>query len=83
MADTSRLKTELDTYCRERDRLVAESEGKYALIHGNEVIGVWDSYEDTLKEGYKQFCLKPFLVKRIEAIEQVHFFTRDLPLCQS
>jgi hypothetical protein len=81
MADTTRLKTEIETYCREKERLVAESAGKYVLIHGKGVIGTWDSYEDALKEGYKQFGLKPFLVKQIEAIEQVHFFTREL--CQS
>jgi hypothetical protein len=51
------------------------------LVHGNDVVGVWDSYEDALKEGYRQFGLQPFLVKRIEAIEQVHFFTRDLAPC--
>ncbi len=83
MAETDRLKAEIDTYCREKDRLVAESEGKFALVHGQEVVGVWDTYEDALKEGYGHFGLEPFLVKHIEAIEQIHFFTRDLTLCQS
>jgi hypothetical protein len=83
MADTDRLKTEIETYSREKDRLVSESEGKFALVHGQDVAGVWDTYEDALKEGYQQFKLEPFLVKHIEAMEQVHFFSRDLALCQS
>ena len=83
MTMTDTLKTEIETYLREKDRLVAESAGKYVLIHGTYVIGVWDTYEDALKEGYERFLLKPFLVKHIEAIEKVHFFTRDLSLCQS
>ena len=48
MADTDRLKTEISTYCRHKDRLVAESEGKFALVHGQDVVGVWDTYEDAL-----------------------------------
>jgi hypothetical protein len=83
MAETDRLKTEIETYNREKDRLVAESAGKFALVHGNDVVGVWDTYEDALKEGYERFLLEPFLVKQIRGIEQVQFFTRDLILCQS
>jgi hypothetical protein len=83
MADTDRLKTEIDTYCREKERLVGESAGKYVLIHAQNVVGTWDSYEDALKEGYRQFGLEPFLIKHIEAIDRVHFFTRDIALCQS
>ena len=77
------LQIELATYEREKPRLVGESEGKFALIHGDCVAGVWDTYEDALRAGYGQFKLEPFLVKQIQAIERVHFFTRDLVTCQS
>ena len=83
MSDTERLKTELETYEREKAKLVAESEGKYALIHGNEVAGVWDTYLDALKAGYEKYSLNPFLVKQIESVDRVYFFTRDIVQYQS
>ena len=43
--------------------MVSEGEGKFALIQGDTVAGIWDTYEDAIKEGYQQFGLtKPFLV---------------------
>ena len=72
------LEQELKIYKRERKRLLSESEGKFALIKGREVIGVYASQEDALAEGYKRFGNEEFLVKEITEIEQVNFFTRPL-----
>jgi len=83
MADTQLFTKELATYEREKSRLVAESEGKFALIRGDVVVSVWDTYEDALQAGYTQFGLEPFLVKQIQGIDQIHFFTRDLTGCPS
>jgi hypothetical protein len=71
------LQTELKTYLEHRERLL-EQEGKFVVIHGSEVAGVWDTYEDALKDGYQRFGLEPFLVKQIEGTEPVQFFTRDV-----
>ena len=83
MLAKERLKTEFETYEREKQRLVAESEGKFVVIQGNHVAGVWDTYADALNAGYGNFGLTPFLVKQIEGIERVHSFTRDLGSCPS
>jgi hypothetical protein len=80
---THLLEKELAAYEKEKSRLVSESAGKFALIHGDCVAGVWDTYEDALKAGYGQFKLEPFLVKQIQGIDRVHFFTRDLVTCRS
>lgn len=77
------LEKELATYEREKDKLVLANDGKFVLIHGDAIAGVWDTYKDALTAGYSQFGLKPFLVKRIEGIERVLFFTRDLSLPDS
>ena len=82
MAATERLKTELETFERHKHQLIAEHEGKYVLIHGNEVAGVWDTYADALKAGYDRFGLEPFLVKQISGIEKVQIFTRDVFTCR-
>ena len=76
------LEQEIKTYERELPNLL-QHEGKFALIHGDEVAGVYDTYEDALKAGYEKYELKPFLVKRIQAIEQVEYFTRDLIPCRT
>ena len=79
MAQT--LEKELATYRRERQSLL-EQAGKYVLISEDHVDGVWDTYQDAIKAGYAKFGLQPFLVKRIEAIDQVHFCARSIePVC--
>jgi hypothetical protein len=74
---TERLSRELATYDRRKDDLLGQ-EGKYVLIHGDDIAGIWDTYKDALEAGYGQFGLDPFLVKQIRGIEQVQFFTRDI-----
>lgn len=69
------LEKELETFERELPALL-EHEGKYALIHGSTVVDVYAAYEDALKAGYSKFQLEPFLVKRIEAAEQILYFSR-------
>lgn len=71
------LERELEAYKRELPNLLA-SEGKFVVICGDQVTGIYSSYEDALKIGYEKCGLKPFLVKRIQAVEQVQYFTRDL-----
>lgn len=71
------LEKELETYKRELPNLLA-NEGKFALIKGDKVIDFFTSYEDALKAGYKLAGLEPFMVKKIQAIEEVHFFTRNI-----
>jgi hypothetical protein len=58
-------------------------EGRYVLIHGDQVVDTFTSYDDALKEGYKQFGLKPFLVKQILTIEPVFSFTRPVRAVRS
>ena len=72
------LSKELETYEKKRSELLAEHEGKYVVIHDEEIAGFWDTWGDALKVGYKKFSLKSFLIKRIETVEQVHFIPRDL-----
>ncbi len=78
-----RLATELQTYQRELPNLLANSQGKFVLIQASDILSVWDTYEDAIQEGYRVCGLdKPFLVKKIEAAEFVHFNSRSVtPVC--
>ena len=76
------LKAEIETYEKHRSQLVADAEGKFALIHGSEVFGTFDTYEDALGTGYRQYGLEPFMVQQILGVEQVQFLSREIGPCQ-
>jgi hypothetical protein len=69
------LDKELETYRQKLPSMLLE-EGKFALIHGDQVAGTFDTYADALSEGYKLFKLEPFLVKQIQVVEHAHFIAR-------
>jgi hypothetical protein len=69
------LETELATYKAKLPELEAQA-GRFVLIHGNDVVDTFSSYDDALREGYEKFGLEPFLVKRIEAVQHAHFVSR-------
>lgn len=71
------LERELETYKRLLAGELATEEGRFALIAGDSLLGVFDSYNDALTAGYKARGLEPFLVKKVATVETVAFFTRD------
>jgi hypothetical protein len=71
------LEKEIATYQANLAEL-KQHEGKFVLIQDDKVIDLFTSYDDALKEGYKQFGLTPFLVKQILAVEPVYYFTRPI-----
>ncbi len=76
------LEKELETYTKKLPEL-RQYEGKFVLIHGEDVIDTFDSYEDALKAGFQKFNLEePFLVKQIHRLEQVLFISRPVTPCK-
>jgi hypothetical protein len=71
------LSRELKAYERLLPTLV-NHEGKFALIAGAKLVGLFDTYADALAAGYTARGLKPFLVKQVSQVELVAYFTRDL-----
>ncbi len=71
------LEQELDTYNKLLPELLND-EGKYVVIHDDDLIGVFDTYNDALKVGYEKFGDVSFLVKSIERYEQPVFVSRNL-----
>lgn len=72
------LGAELETYERHRDELLGKSEGKFALIHGNQIVGIFDSKKDAIEQGYERFGNIPFLVKQIVKVETPQNFVSNL-----
>ncbi|HYL74164.1 MAG TPA: hypothetical protein VEU96_08155 [Bryobacteraceae bacterium] len=76
------LEREFETYKTKLPELIAD-EGKFVLIHGDQVVDIYGTYEDAIKAGYQKFQLEPFLVQKIEVIEQVQFVSRLLDPCRT
>ena len=67
---SDKLDSELKTYEANRDNLLQRYEGKYVLIKGDRILGVYDTKLDAVAVGHQQAGPEPFLVKRVEQIEK-------------
>lgn len=59
------LQRELETFRARLPELMDKDAGRFVLIHGEDVAGIWTDKEKALAEGYRRFGLEPFLVKKI------------------
>ncbi len=59
------------------------NEGKFVLIFGEQIDGIFSDYEGALQAGYDKHGLEPFLVKQISRVEPIYYFSRDLSACPS
>lgn len=60
------LATEANFYRREVGRLLAEGhEGRWILIKGEAIIGIWDKREEAFAEADQRHLLQPVLVRQI------------------
>jgi hypothetical protein len=66
------LAREWQTYKREMPRLLAEGqEGRFVLIKGDEVIGIWDTWQEAARTGRARFGMVPIMVHEIQAHERI------------
>lgn len=63
------LAKERETFERHREELLAEHEGKYVLIRGDQVYGIFDTEMDAVRAGFQRFGRVPMFVKEIERVE--------------
>lgn len=62
------LQKEIQTYLARKEKLLAQGEGKFVLIKGEGVVGLFESQGGALEEGYRRFRKEPFLVKQVLAV---------------
>lgn len=60
---------------RERERLVRDHLGKIALIHGDEVVGVFPTADEALLEGYRRFGLARLIGRLITEKDEPEFIS--------
>jgi hypothetical protein len=83
----SPLAAEWETYRREVGRLLAEGqEGKFALIKGNQIIGIYETWDEARRAGLEKYLMQPHTVRPILSGEPVirgPLCFRMLRSCQS
>jgi hypothetical protein len=74
------LEQELDTYLKERPRLLADGqEGRFVLIRGDQVHGTFETMGEALEAGYTRFGLDAlFMVRQVTKTDQAVYFTRNV-----
>lgn len=71
------LEEEIETYEDRKEELLGRHEGKFVLVHGGNIVDVFDSKMDAIKDGYERFGNQPFLVKQIVKVETAENFTSN------
>ena len=66
------LEKEIAFFEQHRANLVNEANGKYALVKGESLVGIFETQDEAIRAGYRSFGNQPFLVK--------HIVLADIPL---
>jgi len=74
----TQLDEELATYQAQKNNLLAKARGKFVLIKGDQIVGIFENRIDAVRQGYKNFGNVPFLTKEILEIEIPLNFTSNL-----
>lgn len=72
------LQDEARTFDAALPRMLQQNEGRFAVIRGQDIGQILDTYEEALRWGYEHHGLAPFLVKQINAVETVAQFSRHI-----
>jgi hypothetical protein len=62
--------TEWNFYRREVGRLLTEGhEGRWVLIKGEQIIGIWDTSDEAMRVLNERYALQPCLLHQVRAVE--------------
>lgn len=77
-SDNKELAKEMETFRRMLPALLDHA-GEFAVIIGEQLLGTFSTWEDACKVGYSNAGTgRRFLVKKIEDVETVNYFHRDI-----
>jgi hypothetical protein len=73
------LRREIAAYRRELPRLLSQGhEGRFVLIQGDLVIGLWDTFDEAYQAGRERFGLGAFLAQPVDARDLTRAFPPEL-----
>jgi hypothetical protein len=64
------LSKEINWFGANRANLLDQHEGKWAIVHGEELLGAFDTFEEAYSEGIRMTGGEQFLVKRISETDE-------------
>jgi hypothetical protein len=77
---SSRIAEEWETYRREIGRLLVEGhEGRFVVIKGGQVVGLFDACDEARTFGARRFLLEPYLIQQVRRLEPLHHHARYRP----
>jgi hypothetical protein len=62
---------ELEAFSEKKEELLRVCEGKYAVFHKNEFLGVFDTHKAAYENGLSKWGNVPFLIKQVLKEEPV------------
>ena len=65
------LEVELRFFESKKEEWLEKHRGRYVLIKGEELMGVFTSLEDAYNEGVKQYGNQPFFIKQVTEVENI------------
>ncbi|OGW05562.1 MAG: hypothetical protein A2889_06405 [Nitrospinae bacterium RIFCSPLOWO2_01_FULL_39_10] len=72
------LTKELQTFNTHKSELIGKANGKFALVKDDQIVDIFDTKFDAIRQGYEHFGNVPFLVKKIVEIDIPQNFTSNL-----
>ncbi|MEO8382518.1 MAG: hypothetical protein ABI779_22855 [Acidobacteriota bacterium] len=69
------LETELRYFNEHRSELLREASGRFALVKGDALIGIFSSETEAIRHGYQTLGNVPFLVKQVAEVDIPLSFT--------
>ncbi|MCL2147359.1 MAG: hypothetical protein FWH52_06090 [Synergistaceae bacterium] len=76
------LEKELDCFSENLNSLLEQGRGKFVLIYKDKIVEIFNSREDAINCGYKEFGITPFLVKQIKEFDEPLNFTSNIIMCE-
>ena len=74
------LEKELQFFAENKTKWLKAHFGKFVLVKGSELIGVYDNAETAIAEGAKRFGAESFLVRKLNEEKDVYIPTLALGL---
>ena len=65
---------ELETFLAHQPAWLVTDRDRYALIKGQDVIGLYDGQDEAFAEGYRRFQREAFTVQRIQENFDTYYF---------
>ena len=63
------FRQELEAFERHKAELLAQAHGKWVLIKGDRIVGIFEDRLSAARRGYAEFPAQDFLTKRIVEVE--------------